>query len=462
VQRFLVVAIALLGGACVLGAQGATDSPADGAPGDGGESSSSLNPGNGGPEALSRDSVMGPMASHKGLRIRPFAGVMGVYDSQLTDVTLTPNGKVPEVGAYGVEAEGGLLGYKAYRHGIVGINYRGDYRNYVNGHFFNGMDHLLAVDLRHQISKHLTLALQESLGSYARSFSGPAVGGFVNPILVNNPAADIFDGRTNYMSTRGDVTVELSPRLSVDLGGMGFVVRRKAPILAGVNGYDAHADTLYRVTRHATIGGYYRFTHYDFPNAFGAADVHSTGTELAYRFNKAWELSVMAGISRLEAQSQTQVRIDPVIAAITGQTEGFIATHRVNYVPDLNARLMRVFRNGSFQVNYSRTVNPGNGIYLTSQYETGGAVYSYTGLHHWNFGFEGGYDRYSSLTQAIGPYRGVRGGFGFTRDLSHNLYLTFRGDYRRYDVNYGFFQRDQSRLTMGVNWSPGDTPLSLW
>src|SRR5437773_6750252 len=178
VQRCLVVAIALLGGACVLHAQGATDGPADG---DGGESSSSLNPGNGGPEALSRDSVMGPMASHRGLRIRPFAGMMDVYDSQLTDIILTPNGEVPEVGAYGAEAEAGLLGYKAYRHGIVGINYRGDYRNHVNGHFFNGMDHVLAVDLRHQISKYITLAVQESLGSYARSFSGPAVGGFVNP-----------------------------------------------------------------------------------------------------------------------------------------------------------------------------------------------------------------------------------------------------------------------------------------
>jgi len=458
----LVVAVALLGGACVLYAQGATDGAADGAQADGADAGSSLSPGNGGPEALSRDSVMGPMASHKGLRIRPFAGVMGVYDSQLTDVTLTPNGKVPEVGAYGVEGEFGLMGYKAYRHGVVGINYRGDYRDYVNGHFFNGMDHLLSADVRHQISKHITLAVQESFGSYARAFSGPGVGGFVSPTLVNNPATDIFDGRTTYTSTRGDVMVALSPRLSVDFGGVGFVVRRKAPVLAGVNGYDAHADTLYRVTRHATLGGYYRFTHYDFPHAFGAADIHSTGLELGYRFNKVWELSLMAGVSRLEAQSQTQVQIDPVIAAITGQTQGVIATHRVNFVPDLNARLMRVFRTGSFQVSYSRTVNPGNGIYLTSQYETSGAVYSYTGLHHWNFGFDAGYDRYSSLTQSIGPYRGLRGGFGFTRDLTHNFYLTFRGDYRRFDVNYAYFQRDQSRVSLGVNWSPGETPLSLW
>jgi len=258
--------------------------------------------------------------------------------------------------------------------------------------------------------------------------------------------------------------VELSPRLSVDLGGMGFVVRRKAPTLAGVNGYDAHADTLYRVTRHATIGGYYRFTHYDFPNAFGAADVHITDVELAYRFNKAWELSLMAGISRLEAQSQAQVRIDPVIAAITGQTEGFIATHRVNYVPDLKGQTHASVSNRDLSGQLLAHGKPRERhlSHFTCTRPVGGSLQLH-GIAPLEISVSrGGYDRYSSLTQAIGPYRGLRGGLGFTRDLWHNLYLTFRDYYWRYDVNYGYFQRDQSRLTMGVNWSPGDTPLSLW
>ena len=52
---------------------------------------------------------------------------------------------------------------------------------------------------------------------------------------------------------------------------------------------------------------------------------------------------------------------------------------------------MRVFRTGTFQVNYSRTVNPGNDIYLTLLVRDQlGVVYSYTGLHRWKFRFRGG------------------------------------------------------------------------
>jgi hypothetical protein len=156
------------------------------------------------------------------------------------------------------------------------------------------------------------------------------------------------------------------------------------------------------------------------------------------------------------------VAIDPVIAAITGQTQGVLATHKINYVPDFRGHLLREFRRGSLQFNYSRTVNPGNGVYLTSQYETVGGMASYIGLQHWTLGLDGGYDRYASLVQTMGPYKGVRGGLGFTRTLFRNFYGTFRGDYRRLQVSSDFFRRDEVRLTVGVAWSPGEMPLALW
>jgi hypothetical protein len=415
-----------------------------------------------GPGLLSRDSVMNPIVSHRRPQIRPFAGVMGVYDSQLTDPTLTGTGGVPSVGAYGVAGEAGLIGYKAYKHGTVGVNYRGDYRNYVNGKFYNGTDQFIALDWRHALTKHVTVNLQESAGSYARAFSGPGIGGFLDPSLVHNPATDIFDARTHYTSTSGDLLYSSSPRLSFGFGGRGFMVRRKSVSLVGLDGYDAHGDAVYRLTRRATGGVYYRFTHYEYTRAFGAADMHTLGVQYALKLSRSWEFSAQVGASRVELQSTKEVTIDPVIAAITGQYSGSVATHKMNYVPDFNGRLTHGFSSGNVVFNYSRRVNPGNGVYLTSQYETGGMAISYLGLHHWNFGFDGGYDRYSSLTETIGPFHGYRGGLGLTRDLGRNFYATLRGDYRHYDIHYDFFRRDQIRATLGVTWSPGELPLALW
>jgi hypothetical protein len=243
---------------------------------------------------------------------------------------------------------------------------------------------------------------------------------------------------------------------------MGFIVRRQSSALVGVYGYDAHGDVGYRWTRRLSTGVYYRFTQYDFTRAFGSAGMHTTGVEASYRISRVWEAGVQIGASRLEAQAEQVVAVDPVIAAITGQTFGILATHKINYVPDFRGHLLRSFRSGSLDFNYSRTVNPGNGVYLTSQYETAGATVSYFGFQRWTFGMDGGYDNYASLVQSIKPYHGVRTGLGFTRNLFHNFHATFRADYRRVDVNSSYFRRDQTRFTVGVAWSPGEMPLALW
>jgi hypothetical protein len=415
-----------------------------------------------GPLLPSRDSMISTTVSRRRTRLRPFLGVSGIYDSSITQPTLTPTGTVPQFGSSGVEAQIGLLGSKAYKEGVVSIDYRGDYRDYLQSKFYNGMDHFLSMEVRHNFSKHVMLRVQESFGSYARAFDGPAIGGFVDPLMVNNPATDIFDSRTNYSSTRADVIIEASPRLSFDMGGTGFLVRRSSPSLVGVNGYEAHGDAGYRWTRRLSTGVYYRFTQYNFARAFGSAGMHTIGVEASYRISKTWEVGFQVGGSRLEAQSEQIVAVDPVIAAITGQTQGVLATHKLNYVPDFRVHLMREFRRGNLQFNYSRTVNPGNGVYLTSQYETAGGMVSYSGLQHWTFGVDGGYDRYASLVQTMGPYKGARSGVGFTRDLLHNVYATFRADYRHLDVNSVYFRRNQARLTVGVTWSPGEMPLALW
>jgi hypothetical protein len=107
-------------------------------------------------------------------------------------------------------------------------------------------------------------------------------------------------------------------------------------------------------------------------------------------------------------------------------------------------------------------VIPGNGVYLTSTQDSASIAYSYTGLRHWNFGVNGGYNRMNALIQSLRPYKGFGAGIGVTRDLGKGLQFVLRLDERHYDNGSVLLRRDSYRASVGFAWSPGDVPLSLW
>jgi len=108
-------------------------------------------------------------------------------------------------------------------------------------------------------------------------------------------------------------------------------------------------------------------------------------------------------------------------------------------------------------------VIPGNGIYLTSRNNTGSGSYSYTGIRHWNFGVNGTYGKMTTLVQDIGAYTAYGGGGGVTRDLGRGLHAVLRLDVRHYDIASGaLFTNTERRVSLGINFSPGDLPLVLW
>ncbi len=75
----------------------------------------------------------------------------------------------------------------------------------------------------------------------------------------------------------------------------------------------------------------------------------------------------------------------------------------------------------------------------------------------------GGYSSYSSLSQSIGKYQSYNAGGGFTCKLTGWLHLVGRYDARRYTVGpHAAFRRLNHRVTVGIAFSPGDLPLSLW
>jgi hypothetical protein len=107
-------------------------------------------------------------------------------------------------------------------------------------------------------------------------------------------------------------------------------------------------------------------------------------------------------------------------------------------------------------------VVPGNGVYLTSRQIAGSAGYSYTGIRKWNFGISGGYYKLVSIGQGIPAYGQFSAGAGATYSLPHAFHLTARYDARHQDIDEAGYRRTGYRAAVGVAFSPGRVPLSLW
>ena len=416
----------------------------------------------GGPSILSRGGPASSTGEAANISFRPFLGVTAIYDTGLTAVTTNSSGDLQRVGTLGIQGSAGIYGYHNFRHSVLGLDYRGDYQHYPRYSFADGTNQMLTLGFSHKLSRRLTLNFNEAGGTYTRNYFFTGASGVIDPLALNLPANDLFDNRVIYGQTSGGLTYQLSARLSFNITGAGYLVRRRSSSLYGVSGYTSGADFAYRVTRFVTVGMDYNFNHFDFTKAFGASDIHSGGGFISARLSRSIELSVSAGAARAETLFLGAVAIDPAIAAITGQSSGIKAFYNVQYIPTGRVRLTRQWQRANLEFHASQDVTPGNGVYLTSRGLDVGGAFSYSGLRHWNIGANVSYARLGALAQNVGTYDGYQAGLGVTRDLSHGLQMILRMDERRFATNYAGLNRTASQVSLGFAWSPGDVPLKLW
>ena len=96
------------------------------------------------------------------------------------------------------------------------------------------------------------------------------------------------------------------------------------PALLGVTGQQARGDVNYRLTRKTTIGTYYSFSHYLYPHGFGNSDTNTAGLIYSYAFSRTMQIRLRGGLSRVESLGLQSVEINPVIAALLGQSSGIV------------------------------------------------------------------------------------------------------------------------------------------
>ena len=414
-----------------------------------------------GPGILSRGA--GDVGTRGGQQVdlRFSASLSGIVDNGLVPISVNGLGEIPVFNTT-VGAEARLMAYGTHhgKRSQFGMDYQGSYRYYKDYPYFNGSDQAISMGYTLQASRRLLIDMKGTGGTI--SYANGGLYNFASESF--NPAtSQIFDSRSDFVQGSMDVTYMLSPRTSIQAGGYGFKVERRNKALIGVNGYALRGSIERRVSRELTIGATFDHTHYDYPRVFGESDVNSYQATLARSLGRNWTINASAGAYQIETQGLQRVALDPAVAAILGTTSGVEAFYRRLNIPAVKISLTRRFKSASASLSYERSVNPGNGVYLTSRSEGGIAMVSYTGIHKWSFSGIGSYSSYSSVGQDLAQYKSPGGGVGATYSLTGPIQLLARYDMRHQaiDIVHGF-SHTSYRMTFGVAFSPGDVPLSLW
>jgi hypothetical protein len=355
-----------------------------------------------GPSILSRGVAAALETGGTPPTIQPFLSLSGIYDTDLTPVSVDATGAIPKANSYGGEIEFGIVGYKRGRRANVGIDYRGSVRMYSGHSYYDSSDHMLTLSVTRQLSARTSLVFKQAAGIQSNGFG--TVSGYApfDPAIAGVPANELFDARTIYLTSMVNLIFQKSSRLSFSVGGSGNFIRRRSSALVGSTGWNASGDVSYRISRGVTLGGDYSFGHTAFTKAFGSSEVHSAGFNATFRLGRRWELGLRAGGARVAMQSLFRVDFDPVVAAILGQTYGILVFRNAYLLPSSSVRLTGNFRHSILSLDYENAPSVGNGVFTTSKSQGVGAHYSFTGLRRLNFGISGGYSTMTSLSENLG------------------------------------------------------------
>jgi len=414
-----------------------------------------------GPGILTRGAGEIGTRSGQDVNLRFFASATGIYDNGLLPYSTDGAGQLLNVGGlYGVEAALGAYGVHNFRHARLGLDYKGTYRHYSENTYYNGSDHTLALGYTYQKSRRLVFDIRQLAGSVSQVTSFGGTMSTVPDSLVT-PASLLFDNRANFLQSSLDVNYLQSERTTITFGGQGFGVWRKAKGLIGMQGYELHGAIMHRLSRRATVGVTYSHSHFDYPKAFGESDINAYSATWADQLGRFWTISVNGGAYQVETQGLQRVAVDPAISALLGVTSTIQTFYKNSMFPQWGISLNRRFQRASLTFNYQSGVSGGNGVYLTSRQDSGGAGFSYTASRKWSFSGSGAYSKLHGIGQDLQPFTQITGSTGVTYALTSPIHIFAQVSTRRLDLVDASFRRNSTRAAIGISFSPGDIPLAF-
>jgi len=420
-----------------------------------------------GPGVLSRGA--GDIGTRSGQQVdlRFYFDVTAVYDTGIQPFSVDAKGNLVQInGLYGVQADVGAYGSHHWRNALLGLDYKGNYTHYENNSFFDGSSHNLTLGYTYQQSRRIVFDMQVIAGTSALGFGAPGFYPGVpvtgNTDQVNTPTSILFDNRIYYLEPGMEMTFQQTARTSYTMGGEGFFIRRAAVGLASLNGYSLHGTIRHRLSKTKTVSFTYEHTHYDFPPAFGQSDINEGLVSFASSLGRHWSFSVGGGVFQTQVQGVQQVALDPAVAALLGVSFGQQTFYHESYYPSVQLSLAGRFKTSAISFSGAQQIVPGNGVYLTSQQQSGSVSYSYTGVRKVNLGLSANYAKLAGIGQGIQDYSNFSGGLGVTYNLTRAWHVIARADSRYQQIDIVGYNRTGYRATIGLGFSPGKVPLSLW
>ena len=141
----------------------------------------------------------------------------------------------------------------------------------------------MLVGFRHQLSRHVSITWNNTLAIFKRdpgfiATISPSVP--FDPNQTYAPTTDFFNNRTIAASSQLGLVIQRSTRLSMSFNGGIFDTNRAAVGLYGVLGETAVGDVQYRLTRRATIGANYSYSHYGFSHLISNSNLQGVCCDL--------------------------------------------------------------------------------------------------------------------------------------------------------------------------------------
>ena len=419
-----------------------------------------------GPGVLSSGAGTIGQRSGADVDLRFHADVSGLYDSGISPFAVDSTGHLVQLnGLYGEQVSLGAYGTHQWKQAALGLDYSGNFYHYENASSYDGSSQNLRLGVSYQKSRRLVFDFRQIAGLTTYAYGSPGFYSGTVPAageVVNQPTSLLFDNRMFYLQSTVAANYLQSSRTIYTIGGDWYTMQRNTSEIASVDGYTFQGRITHRVSRARSIGVTYDYIHYQFKPLFGSADVHAGEGFFGGSLGRRWTFSVHGGAFFSEVSGVEQVAVDPVIAALLGQSSFTRAFYRTQISPSGGASLAVKFQRSNLIFFYNRSVSPGNGIYLTSQVSNATVSYSYTGIRNWNLGLSGGYSTLSAIGQGLQPYSQLIGGAGFTYRLSRLFHIVGRYDARHQEINLVGYRQTGYRVMLGLSLSPGDIPLSLW
>jgi len=416
-----------------------------------------------GPTILTRDSNTAGQHGGQLLDFRLWGDITGVMDDGLTAPTLTSSGEVNTQGPlYGGEAGFGASGTRTWEFDQISLDYKGSWRQYTVNNLFNGTSQFLDLEWQHRLARHLQLIVHETGGISSLSFGTMSYYPLANSALLGVPLNELFDNTAYFSQSTLELVWQKTARLSFGFGGDDFMVDRKSPLLVNSSGYRGRADAAYRLSARQTASLSYAYEYFEYPRAYGYSRINQLEAGWAVGLGPRTEFAVAGGAAQTDTLGLVEVQLDPVIAAILGESYTITTSKRDVIIPVGEARWTRRFATSAIGLNAAMSVTPGNGVYLTSRGMNGAVTYSYAGSRRLTFATTAGYSRMTAAgQQTIAPYGGFYGGAGATWRLFTDAHMEARYDYRRYNIR-DVASKNENRVSLGLAISTGERPLAIW